>query len=280
MSGAVVVTGAGGLLGRAMVDALGGRAAGFDRVALDITDPDAVAAAVRGAAAVVNAAAFADVDACESEPDRAYAVNAAGPENLARACAATGAFLIHVSTDFVFDGTLGRAYVETDEPSPLSVYSASKLEGEQRVAQANPQAAIVRTAWVYGPGGRTFFSKVFSMAAAGGPIPATADQFGSPTWVGDLAAALSQLAVRPAAGLFHVAGGGSCSPAEFVEAALGELGLAGVAVTRVRAADLPARPARRPLATPLEGPAWIAAGFEPLRPWREALEDAAKVMRP
>lgn len=280
MSGRVVVTGAGGLLGRAAVKALGDRAVALDRSKLDITDADAVAAAIEGATAVINAAAFADVDACEADPDRAYAVNAAGPENLARACAATGAFLVHVSTDFVFDGTLGRAYVETDQPNPLSVYSASKLDGEQRVWAANDQAAIVRTAWVYGPEGRTFFSKVFALAEEGGPIPATTDQVGSPTWVPDLAAAMATLIERPAAGVFHVAGGGSCSPHEFAHAVVDELGYEDVTVKSVKVADLPERLARRPRATPLEGPAWIAAGFEPLRSWRAALKDAAQAMRP
>lgn len=280
MTGPVVITGAAGLLGRAATKAFGDRAIPLDRSRLDITDAGAVAAAIDGAAAVINAAAFADVDACESEPDRAYAVNAAGPENIARACAATGAFFVHISTDFVFDGTLGRPYVEDDEPHPISVYSASKLEGERAVSAANPNAAIVRTAWVYGHGGRNFFSKVFALAEAGGPIPSTTDQLGSPTWVPDLAAALVDLSGRPTAGVFHVAGGGACSPHEFAHAVVDELGTQDVTVKSVKMAELPARPAARPVATPLEGPAWIAAGFEPLRSWRAALKDAAQAMRP
>ncbi|HEX9695418.1 MAG TPA: dTDP-4-dehydrorhamnose reductase [Actinomycetota bacterium] len=280
MTAGVVVTGAGGLLGRAAVKALGDRAVALDRAALDITDADAVVAAVDGAIAVINAAAFADVDACEAEPDRAYAVNAAGAANVARACAAAGAFCVHVSTDFVFDGTLGRPYVESDEPHPISVYSASKLEGERAVRAAGGRAAIVRTAWVYGSGGRTFFSKVFALAAGGGPVSATVDQLGSPTWAADLAGALVGLVERPAAGVFHVAGGGACSPHEFALAVADELGFDKAAIAAVKVDDLAGRPAARPVATPLEGPAWIAAGFEPLRSWRAALKDAAGAMRP
>lgn len=278
MTGSVVVTGAGGLLGRALTAALGARAIPLTRQALDITDPDAVAAAIDGASAVVNAAAFADVDACESQPDRAFAVNAAGPVNLAHAAAAAGAFFVHVSTDFVFDGTLGRPYVESDTPNPLSVYSASKLEGERGVRSVSETAAIVRTAWVYGPGGRNFFSKVFDLARRGGPIPATTDQRGSPTWAADLASALVALLDAPTGGLFHVAGGGVASPHQFALAVVETLGAGGVTVQPAAVADLPPRPAPRPLATPLEGPAWIAAGFRPLRSWRDALQDAAQVM--
>jgi dTDP-4-dehydrorhamnose reductase len=270
----ILVTGAGGQLGRALCETLGDRAVGLTRTRLDITDAARVRAVVEDLRpfAIVNAAAFTDVDGAESQPDAAAAVNASGAAHVAAAASGAGAFLVHVSTDAVFDGTLGRAYRENDEPNPLSVYAGTKLEGERLVLRAHPGAAVLRTAWVYAPWGRNFVRGILG-AARSGPVRVVDDQAGSPTWVRDLASAIVALLDRPVAGVFHVAGGGATSRDEQARAILTAAGLDPSLVVSVHTGDRPTA-ATRPAYAPLEPAAWTAAGFEPLRPWREALEAA------
>jgi dTDP-4-dehydrorhamnose reductase len=272
----ILVTGTGGQLGRALCETLGDRAVGLPRSRLDITDAARVRAVVEDLRpfAIVNAAAFTDVDRAESEPDEAAAVNASGAAHVAAAAALTGAFLVHVSTDAVFDGRLGRPYREDDEPNPLSVYASTKLEGERLVLRAHPGAAVVRTAWVYAPWGRNFVRAILGAARGSGkPLQVVDDQVGSPTWVRDLAAGIVALLDRPVAGVFHVAGGGAVSRYEQARAILSSAGGDPSLVVPVHTADRPV-PAVRPAFSPLEPAAWTAAGFAPLRPWREALDAA------
>ncbi|MGH2830641.1 MAG: dTDP-4-dehydrorhamnose reductase, partial [Actinomycetota bacterium] len=200
----VLVTGAGGQVGRALVVRLGERAVPRTRAELDITDAPAVRAAMEGVEAVVNAAAYTDVDGAEADREAAFAINAAGAATVAQAARRAGAFCVHLSTDFVFDGALGRAYREDDAPNPISVYSASKLEGERLVRAAGGHSAVVRTAWVYAAGHRNFLSTILERARAGATLDVVTDQVGSPTWAADLAAALAVLLDRPVPGLFHV----------------------------------------------------------------------------
>ena len=202
MSGRIVITGAGGQLG----SCLAAQAArqGRDVLALtssqwDITDPGAAERIVQSGDVVVNCAAYTNVDAAESDESTAYAVNAAGPEHIARACARAGAQLIHVSTDYVFSGDFGaagpRPYEPSDETGPLGVYGRSKLAGELAVLAALPEAIVVRTAWVYTGGtGKDFVAVMRRLAAGDGPVDVVDDQTGSPTYVADLAAALLQVA--------------------------------------------------------------------------------------
>jgi dTDP-4-dehydrorhamnose reductase len=213
----LLVTGAGGMLGRAVVEAAQRR--GHDvraatRADLDIADAEALRRALAAAhpRAVVNCAAYTDVDGAETDRFAAFAVNGKGAGNVAAAAAGIGAAIVHVSTDYVFDGTKREPWLESDAVAPLGAYGASKLAGERAVAAANPAHAIVRTAWLFGAGGRNFVDTMLALGAEREEVSVVTDQIGCPTWTGHLAAALVELAERPgAAGVHHIAAAGSCS---------------------------------------------------------------------
>ena len=194
----IVIAGAGGMVGRFL--AAQARRQGRGVLALtsaewDITDPTAAERFIHSGDVVINCAAYTKVDAAEEHQERAYAVNAVGPENIAHACARAGADLIHISTDYVFSGAQHRPYEIDDETGPLSVYGRTKLAGELMVLAAMPDAHIVRTAWIYeGGDGGDFVGDHASMAAGDGTVDVVADQVGSPTYVGDLVGALLQIA--------------------------------------------------------------------------------------
>jgi dTDP-4-dehydrorhamnose reductase len=279
----LIVTGAGGQLG---VDtcrhaaAMGDEVVGVDRSALDITDAEAVRALLDAERpdAVINAAAYTAVDDCETNVAHAYAVNATGVEHLATACREVGAHLVHVSTDYVFDGTLDRPYREDDATNPQSVYGASKLAGEQA---ALPEAAVARTAWVCGEHGDNMVKLVLRLAAdPERRLAFVDDQRGSPTFTADLAPALRRLASDRRCGVHHLTNAGAVSWYEFV----GEiLRLAGHDPGRVRpitTAELqPPRPAPRPANSVLDNAVWRAAGLEPLRDFRAPLAELVARLR-
>jgi len=227
----ILVTGAGGLLGSALVAEARGRGhdvVALDRVRLDVTDADAVGSAVAGAAAgaVINCAAYTAVDRAESEPDLARRINRDGARNVAVACAAAGAVPVQISTDYVFDGALRTPYRPDEQTSPLSVYGATKLEGERATAEAAPDHLIVRMSWLYG-GDSGFVPAILRRAEAGQPLRVVSDQEGRPTWAPHAAAALLDLVELGATGIHHVAGGGTCS---WLELAREAAHLAGVRV--------------------------------------------------
>jgi dTDP-4-dehydrorhamnose reductase len=201
------------MLGRDVM-AAADAAVGFTRSELDVTDATAVDKAFRDVQpdAVVNCAAYTDVDRAESDEDAATAVNGDGAGNIATAAAAVGAFVVQPSTDYVFDGEKHEPYLETDPTSPRSAYGRSKLAGEWTVAESNPRHAIVRTAWLFGLHGRNF---VDTMLRLDGPLKVVDDQVGCPTYTGHLAEALVDLAGGRLTGIVHVAGGGECSWYEF-----------------------------------------------------------------
>src|SRR6056297_4220374 len=268
-----MVTGATGQLGvdvvRHCTDA-GDDVVALDRAGLDITDRDAVAAAIAAARpdAVVNTAAYTAVDACETNVDVAHLVNATAVGHLAEACSVSGAHLVHVSTDYVFDGTLDRPYREDDEPNPQSVYGRSKLAGE-RLAGAD--ASIARTSWVCGEHGDNMVKLVLRLAA--NPEQALAfvdDQRGHPSFTADLAPALRRLAVDGVVdgvvGVVHVTNQGAVSWYGFVREILAAAGHDPGRVRPISTVDLdPPRPAPRPANSVLDDVAWRAAGHEPLR---------------
>lgn len=278
--GALLVTGAGGQLGRA-VAALVPDAVLLTRADLDVTDAEAVARAVEGVrpAAVLHAAAWTAVDAAEAQPEAARAVNAHGTQAVVRAAARVGAVVVYPSTDYVFSGELRRPYREDDPPSPLSVYGRTKLEGEEAV-RAWEHHLVVRTSWVFGEG-RNFVRAVLERAARGEDLRVVDDQVGRPTHAGDLAQGILGLLRAGARGTFHLAGGGEpCTWADLAEAALGAAVRAGLlpsapTVHRVSTAEYDAaRPgpvARRPPYSVLDCSKARALGVA-LRPWREAVE--------
>ena len=278
----LVITGAGGQLGGCLAALATDR--GRDVLALtssqwDITDPGAAERIIASGDVVVNCAAYTDVDGAESDEAGAYAVNAAGPEHVARACARAGARLIHVSTDYVFSGDFGdgepRPYEPGDEADPRGVYARSKLAGERAVLAALPEASqgiVVRTAWVYTGGtGKDFVAVMRRLAAGHGPVDVVDDQTGSPTYVADLAAALLQVADDRVPGpILHAANGGEVSRFGQARAVFEECGADPARVRPVSTARFP-RPAPRPAYSALGGRQSTAAGLAPLRPWRDAL---------
>jgi dTDP-4-dehydrorhamnose reductase len=265
----VVVTGAGGLLGASVAKRFDDVVA-FDHASLDITDADAVHAAIERAqpAVVVHCAAMTNVDACEEHPDEAFRVNSDGSHNVASAASHVGASIVAVSTDYVFDGAQGP-YAEDAETDPIQVYGESKLAGEHAVREATERHFIVRSAWIYGPAGKNFISRIPALVEQD-EINAVKDQIGSPTYAPDLADAIVALAASDRYGTYHVVNEGFCTFAELIAFGLGFLG-AKTKVNEVEVASL-GRPAPRPLDTRLVGAAWQRAGFAPLRPWREAAE--------
>jgi dTDP-4-dehydrorhamnose reductase len=274
-----LVAGAAGQLGRELRAHLGEEllwAGG--RGELDVTDEAAVAALVARLRpdVVFNATAYNRVDAAESEPERAFAVNALAPRALAKAARDAGALLVHVSSDYVFDGASARPYLEDDPARPLSVYGASKLLGEQHVLASGAEALVVRTSGVLGRGGSgqkggSFVDRILAQARAGKPLRVVADQVFAPTFADELAAALIGLARRGARGLCHVTNEGSCSWHGLAEAALAAAGLA-LAVEPITAAELKL-PARRPSYSVLDTSRYRHLGLAPLRHWKDALAE-------
>jgi dTDP-4-dehydrorhamnose reductase len=276
----IVITGAGGQVGR-YLSAEAGRK-GLDALALtsaqwDITDAGAAERIIEPGDIVVNCAAYTAVDAAEADPERAHAVNAAGPGVIASACATAGARMIHISTDYVFSGVFDgapRPYDVDDATSPLSVYGKTKLAGERAVHAALPDAHVVRTAWVYTGTGSDFVGTMRRLAAGGEAVDMVVDQIGSPTYVADLVSALLAIAGRPTApSLLHIANDGAASRFEQARAVFDGVGADPDQVRPVPSEDAP-RPAARPPYSALSGRAAAAAGLAPLRPWREALAEA------
>ena len=245
-----MITGAAGMLGQDVVAAAataGHEVLALSRVDLDITD----AVAVRGAMTdahpdvVVNCAAWTDVDGAEGRVEDARTVNGAGAGNVAAAAADCGAWIIHISSDYVFSGRKREAYLETDPTEPLSAYGQSKLDGELAVGDAAPgRHTIVRSSWLFGTAGACFPATILRLAAERDELTVVADQVGCPTYTGDLAHALVGLCERPVAGVLHVAGDGACSWYEFATAIVERAGLP-CQVKPGRTEDL-GRPAPRP----------------------------------
>lgn len=271
----VLVTGSKGMLGTDLTEILGYRHAviGVDIDEMDITDRQAVVERIGFwmPDVVIHTAAFTDVDGSERKPDLAHKVNADGAENVALACRAWGAHLIHLSTDYVFDGRKETPYAESDLPNPLGVYGKSKLEGEQRARRACPEACIVRTAWMYGRAGRNFVQAILAQARPGAVIRVVNDQRGSPTYTRDLARALLVLAEKRLAGIYHVTNAGSCTWYEFAEKILEFSGKSNVRVAPVSTAEF-GRPAPRPANSVLDGSKFQRDTGMGMRDWKEALK--------
>jgi len=270
-----LVLGAGGMLGRAVTQALEGNLPGTvsaTRAEVDVTDRFRLEAEVERLRPdlILNCAAYTDVDGCEIEGDRARRVNAEGAENAARAAAGVGCPIVHISTDFVFDGRKGVPYSEEDAPEPLSEYGRSKLDGERRVAAAAPDHLIVRTSWLYGPGRGNFVDAIRARASNGGVLRVVDDQFGSPTYVADLARALYLLVLRNARGLVHFANAGTCSRFAMAREILAGCGLSSVKLEPIETAEA-GRIAVRPANSALDTARYTSLTGDRPRPWQEAL---------
>ena len=274
-----LVVGSAGQLGRELVTLLGSECVwAGDTAELDVTDAKAVAALVAQTTPDVlfNATAWNRVDAAESEPEAAFAVNALAPRALAVAAREEGALLVHFSTDYVFDGSATRPYREDDAPRPLSVYGVSKLAGELLVAASGVESLIVRTSGLIGRGGSeqkggSFVDRILSQARAGRPLRIVSDQVFAPTIAGDLAAASLALVRTRARGLFHVTNEGSCSWHDLAGAALA-LAHVDVPVVPISIADL-RLPAARPRYSVLDSARYQGLDVPALRHWRDALAD-------
>jgi dTDP-4-dehydrorhamnose reductase len=285
----LAITGAAGMLGQDL--AVAAKAAGhevlaFPRADLDITDPAAVTRTLRDARpdVVVNSAAWTNVDGAETDEAGAQAVNGAGAGNVARAAAACGAWTIHVSSDYVFDGGKASPYLESDPVGPLSAYGRSKLAGERAVAEEAPDRhTTVRSSWLFGPGGPCFPATILRLAHERDELKVVDDQIGCPTFTGHLAEALVNLAgrVQRPVGIVHVAGGGSCSWFEFAREIVAGAGVR-CEVKPCSTEEFP-RPASRPANSVLRSERGDEAPVLP--EWREglarymALADAAREVR-
>jgi dTDP-4-dehydrorhamnose reductase len=272
----VVVTGAKGQLGTDLDNLLvnrGYEVYGYGREELDITNFDQVKQVISDVNpdVVIHAAAYTKVDLAESEPDKAFLVNAYGTRNVAVASEAVGAKLVYISTDYVFDGTANVPYNEFASTNPLSVYGKSKLAGEQFVRDLHSKFFIVRTSWVYGKHGNNFAKTMLKLAQERDELMVVHDQVGCPTYTVDLANCILELIQTEKYGIYHVSNSGHCSWYEFAKAIFEEAGIE-VKVNPCTTKDFP-RPAPRPAYSVFEHMALKLNGFSEMREWREALKE-------
>ena len=280
IEGRILVTGASGQLGRELVAALAacGEVIACDRAALDVADASAVALVVRDVAPrfIVNAAAYTAVDRAEGERDAAFAINGSAPGVLAREAKRVGALLVHYSTDYVFDGKRAAPYDESVPTNPISVYGASKLEGERAIAASGAAALTLRTSWVYSRHGQNFLVTMQKLAATRDELRVVDDQVGVPNWSRWIATVTAGLVARGAAhvaeraGLYHLSASGSATWYEFARAIVGD----GVRprVTPITTADYPT-PAQRPKYAVLDASRFARTFGVALPDWRNLLHD-------
>jgi len=266
----IVVAGARGMLGRELLGLPGEGARGLTRDEMDITSVDSVKktiAALRPSV-VVNAIAYSNVDGCETDRDTAFRVNGEGVKNLAAATAEIGAKLVHISSDYVFDGAKGSPYLEDDPVNPLSVYGESKLAGEEN-ARFNPDHIIIRTQWLYGRHGNNFVETMLRLAKEKEELGVVDDQVGSPTWTFDLSFAIRALIDRGCRGTYHAVNSGSCSWFDFAGSIFAEKGT-DIRLKPITSIEL-GRPARRPLFSVLDCGKLLKDTGVRLEDWRDAL---------
>ncbi len=289
MSGTrILVLGAGGRLGAALVREWGGPARGvegLDRQALDFSDLEAVRRTVseREFDVVANCAALTDVDRCEREPELGFLVNSRAVSVLAAVCAAKGARLLHVSTDYVFDGEKREPYVEEDEARPVSEYGRSKLAGEEAVLAASGQNLVVRVSWVFGPDRPSFVDGILRKAREGGELSAVADKFAAPTYTLDAARGMRALIEGGASGLVHLCNRGGCSWRDYGQYALECASEAGTVLKQrevlpIQMADLKAFVAKRPVYSVMDPGRFERLTGSRMRTWEESVAEYVRGM--
>ena len=276
----ILIAGARGLVGRALSEycsASGDEVLTYDHGALDISNAELVSATIEQQRpdAVINCAAWTDVDGCESNSQRAFAANAYGPENLAVASRKVGAAFVTISTDYVFDGRKEGFYTQRDDPHPESVYGRSKLEGERRVQKAYARSIVVRSGFIFGRGGTNFLSTILDRARRGDLLKAISDAWWTPTYAPHLGMRLRELAQLDLPAIFHIVNSGEgASYVEFAQTALKAAGCNGVDLEAITESSLH-RPAARPLNSRLKCLVSEAIGLAPLPSWQAALMDFA-----
>ncbi|MCL2445622.1 MAG: dTDP-4-dehydrorhamnose reductase [Oscillospiraceae bacterium] len=270
----MLITGAQGQLGRDVLAEAAKR--GWTVTGVDIADFDLIDRAATHTAlaeikpqVVIHCAAYTAVDRAESEPAQAFAVNENGTRHVAEYCAEHGAWMIYVSTDYVFDGSGTRAWEVDDTPAPCNVYGKSKLAGEQALREICPQHMIVRTSWVFGSHGANFVKTMLRLGSERASVNVVADQVGAPTYTVDLARLLCDMAANPKAGIYHASNAGECSWADFAREIL-SLARSNCVVNDIPSSEYPT-PAMRPMNSRLSPKALIDAGYEILPPWQDAL---------
>ena len=226
---------------------------------------------------VINSAAYTNVDGCEENQDLAYSVNGQGPKNLAIACSELDIPLVHISTDYVFNGKNNRPWVEDDEIGPISVYGKSKLQGEINIQENLDKFFIIRTAWLYGINGGNFPKTMLELAKTHPEITVVTDEVGCPTYTLDLAKAIAELIESDYYGIYHITNSGSCSWFDFAEYIF-KIANFDIKVIPVTASEF-ARPAPRPSYSVLENKKWLENGFKPLRNYKEAIKDYIKLIK-
>jgi len=272
----VLVTGAEGMLGSVLLPRLQKKhhVCGVDQRDFDIGDESSVTRAFRELRPefVFHLAAYTDVDGCEANPQKAEQVNALGTRHVARACADLGAGLLYISSDYVFDGRGKRPYREDDCPNPLSVYGLTKLRGERYVQALVARHIIVRSSWLYGPGGKNFVATILKLATERSELRVVSDQHGSPTYTRHLSLKLVELVANGAYGIFHVTGSGECSWHEFAVAILRSGGYPQVRVIPITTQES-GRLAPRPAFSVLENLRLAESKLAPLPPWTQGLAE-------
>lgn len=268
----VAVLGAGGLLGRHVVAELGAR--GFDRAACDVGRYEEVARACEGASVIVNCAAYTNVDGAETNEDEAYRANALGAENAARAARVSGAALVHVSTDFVFDGVKTAPYDEFDRPNPLSIYARSKWAGEELVMRGGGRVFLLRVQGLYGAGGRNFSSRLRSLIAERKPLKLDGERRVQPTWARAAARQIARLIATEQYGVYHVSCKGAATWAEFARRVAARLNV------EPNWQEVPTRalsaPAARPANCLFRHRMLELRGLDVMPDWRDALDEYLK----
>lgn len=278
----ILVIGSHGMLGKDLVNRLsnlsdqknpGNEVIAADREHVDITHGEDTSKFITQVKpdVIVNCAAFSNVDACETEISEAFAVNADGARNVALAGKQTGTKVIHISTDYVFDGMKNEPYLETDKPHPLSVYGKSKLEGELAVQEIKGNCVIIRTAWLFGPYRKNFVTTILELGRKNRSVSVVTDQHGSPTYTTDLSDAIRTAISKDLWGIYHVTNSGTCSRYEWAQKIF-ELTGNQVSVLPLKTADYK-RAARVPQNSSLDCTKYTTTTGQKIRPWQEALEE-------
>ena len=253
---------------------------GMDKEEIDIVSAKECVNAIKNTEPniVINAAAYTNVDACESAKEECFAVNAEAVKNIADACRNKNIRIIHFSTDYVFDGTAKHPYKEDDQCNPINAYGESKLAGERYLQSLADDYILIRTSWLYGVKGKNFVQTILEKAKTAPTLSVVDDQVGSPTYTKDLAAAVDLLISQNLKGIFHITNRGSCSWYQFSVKILQEEGIHDIDVTPIKSDQLP-RPAKRPAYSVLSMKKFIQTTGKTMQPWQLALQDYLKSIK-